>query len=188
MGAVSAESMPAPNRPEVAFAGRSNVGKSSLMNALTGQKGLAHVSKTPGRTQQLNFFNLGDKMWLVDMPGYGFAAANAKAVAGWNKLIRGYLRHRVNLRRVCLLVDSRHGLKPADVDVLKLLDEAGVSTQVVLTKVDEPKPDELKACIEAVEKALKKHPAALPTVLPVSSHTRGGIEELRDALADLLKA
>jgi GTP-binding protein len=181
-GVAQMESLPGMGWPELAFAGRSNVGKSSLLNALTNKPGLAHVSKTPGRTQQLNFFNAGDKLWLVDMPGYGYAAVSKKLVAEWNRLIRDYLRGRASLRRVCVLVDSRHGLKENDLEVFRLLDEAAVSYQVILTKADEPPFAELEATRQAVMATLKRHAAAHPEVLTVSSHNGAGLVELREAL------
>lgn len=175
-----------PDRAEVALAGRSNVGKSSLINALTGQNGLARVSHTPGRTQMLNFFDLAGQLYLVDMPGYGYAKVAKELVAGWQQLIKDYLRGRVVLRRVLLLVDSRHGLKPVDKEIFALLDECAVPYQIVLTKSDELKPPELTARLEEVTAQLKKHPAAMPQVLAVSSHSGAGLSALRDAIAELV--
>src|SRR4029077_5710987 len=142
-GATKAEALPAPRLPEVAFAGRSNVGKSSLINALTGQKALARVSHTPGRTQQVNFFDLGQRLTLVDLPGYGYAAVGRERVDAWSALIRAYLKHRPNLRRLCLLVHARHGLKDSDRQTMDELDKSGLSYQLVLTKADQLKPDAL---------------------------------------------
>jgi len=187
VGAASIEALPKPGLPEVAFAGRSNVGKSSLLNTLTARGGLAHVSKTPGRTQQLNYFNLNQKMFLVDMPGYGYAAVGKKIVAGWNRLILDYLKGRASLRRVCVLIDSRHGLKDVDLEVMDMLNEAAVSFQIVLTKADEPKPDELQTRIDEITAALKKHPAAYPEVMSTSSRTGDGISELRSVLMEFAK-
>ncbi|MEM8796553.1 MAG: ribosome biogenesis GTP-binding protein YihA/YsxC [Pseudomonadota bacterium] len=176
---------------EVAFAGRSNVGKSSLINALTGTKALARASNTPGRTQQLNYFVPGEEtsreapLAIVDMPGYGYAKAPLPIVEEWNELIVAYLRGRVNLRRVYVLIDSRHGLKANDEDVLELLDKAAVSYQAVLTKADKIKPPALATAISNVEAALKRHPAAFPEVLATSSEKGTGLAELRAAIAEL---
>ena len=171
---------------EIAFAGRSNVGKSSLINALTGRNALARTSHTPGRTQQLNFFAIGDRLTLVDMPGYGYAAVSKEKVASWTRLIHDYLRGRANLARVYLLIDSRHGLKPQDEEVLKTLDTAAVSYQIVLTKADAPKATELAATREAVAKGIAKRPAAFPEILATSSRNDEGVAELRTAIARLL--
>jgi GTP-binding protein len=171
---------------EIAFAGRSNVGKSSLVNALTGRKTLARTSHTPGRTQELNFFDLGDKLRMVDMPGYGYAAAAKDKVAAWTRLIRAYLRGRANLARVYVLVDSRHGLKAIDLEVLALLDTAAVSYQVVLTKADEPKASELEKRIAETAAALSRRPAAFPEIRLTSSRTGAGVAELRADVARLL--
>lgn len=184
-GANKEEILPPASIPEVAFAGRSNVGKSSLINALTNRKQLARVSHTPGRTQQLNFFEIAQRLRIVDMPGYGYAAVGKKTVAGWQDLIKAYLKGRVLLRRVLLLIDSRHGFKDVDSEIMDLLDEAAVPYQIILTKVDELKKGELEARIEAVEKTIKKHPAAFPVIVPVSSHKGNGIEELRAMLEEL---
>ncbi len=171
--------------PEIAFAGRSNVGKSSLVNALTGRKTLARTSHTPGRTQQLNFFGLGERLVLVDLPGYGFARASKTDVKRWTGLTRNYLKGRSELRRVCLLIDSRHGLKDNDRDIMKELDVAAVSYQVVLTKTDKLKPTALAAVLKGVEAELAKRPAAHPDVAVTSSHKTQGIAELRATLATL---
>ena len=172
---------------EIAFAGRSNVGKSSLINALTGRKALARTSHTPGRTQELIFFAGPAGLKIVDMPGYGYAAAAKTKVKAWTALIHAYLQGRANLARVYLLVDARHGLKPADEPVLDALDEAAVSTQVVLTKADAVNAADLTERIAEVEAALAKHPAAFPTVLATSARTGAGMPELRAAVARLLK-
>src|SRR5262247_1037867 len=170
---------------EVAFAGRSNVGKSSLINALTGRKSLARTSHTPGRTQELIFF-AGDRMTLVDMPGYGYAATAKSKVKAWTDLIHAFLRGRQNLARVYLLIDARHGLKDTDDPVLKTLDQAAVSYQVVLTKADQVKAAELAARLAETHAALKQHPAAYPQVLVTSARTGDGIPELRAAIERLL--
>jgi len=170
---------------EVAFAGRSNVGKSSLLNALTGRKTLARTSNTPGRTRLLNFFSLGGRLILVDLPGYGYARAPKTDIARWNALTRGYLRGRPQLRRVCLLIDARHGLKASDREVMAGLDTAAVSYQIVLTKADKLKPGALQRMIEATEAEIAKRPAAHPHCLATSSESSAGIPELRAALATL---
>jgi GTP-binding protein len=184
--AASFESLPPMDGVEIAFAGRSNVGKSSLINALTNRNALARTSHTPGRTQELIFFTAAGPLNLVDMPGYGYAAAPKAKIAAWTKLIRAYLRGRANLARVYVLVDGRHGLKAADADVLDLLDEAAVSYEIVLTKADEVKRDALAATIAGVAAAIRKRPAAFPDVLATSARTGAGIGELRAAIARLL--
>jgi GTP-binding protein len=171
---------------EIAFAGRSNVGKSSLINALTGRKNLARISRTPGRTQELIFFNGGDSLNVVDMPGYGYAAAAKTKIAAWTALIDAFLRGRSNLARVYVLVDARHGLKTTDDPALDALGQAAVSHQVVLTKCDEMKPADLAGRIADVESALVKRPAAFPTVLATSSYDGTGVPELRAAIGRLL--
>ena len=186
-GVVSMEDLPQDGRPEVAFAGRSNVGKSSLINKLVGRTSLARVSVTPGRTRELNFFTLGKDaaLYLVDMPGYGYARASKAAVRGWTRLIRDYLRGRRELKRVFLLIDARHGIKPNDKETMALMDEAAVSYQVVLTKADKPKATELAAVLAKVAEELAKHPAAYPQVLSPSARTGMGMPELRAAVAAL---
>src|SRR5713226_3875099 len=174
--------LPAADGAEVAFAGRSNVGKSSLINALTGRRALARISHTPGRTQELIFFKGEDKLVLVDMPGYGYAAAAKAKVKAWTALIHAFLQGRANLARVYLLVDARHGLKPPDDDVLGTLDKAAVNYQMVLTKADEVKDVDLAALVIATKATLAKHPAAYPEVLVTSARTDAGISELRSAI------
>jgi GTP-binding protein len=183
----SIETLPPMSGVEVAFAGRSNVGKSSLINALTGRNALARTSHTPGRTQELIFFEGPDKsgLRLVDMPGYGFASAPKTKVASWTALIRKFLQGRTNLARVYVLIDARHGLKDADTAPLDALGKAAVSHQIVLTKADQVKASELAERIEAIDVMLRKRPAAFPHVLPTSSRTGDGMPELRAAIARL---
>ncbi len=180
------EILPPPTLPEIAFAGRSNVGKSSLINALLERKSLARVSHTPGRTQQLNFFCLGDKFYIVDMPGYGYAAVSKTKVKVWSRLIQDYLKGRGPLKRVFLLIDSRHGFKTTDEAVMEELDKAAVSYQIVLTKADKSTPEHLEALIESLTVSLKKHPAAFPTPILTSSHTNQGLDPLRKTIAALV--
>ena len=182
----SLDFLPGPDRPEMAFAGRSNVGKSSLINALTGRKALARISRTPGRTQELIFFSAGGPLNVVDMPGYGYASAAKAKIAAWTELIHAYLRGRANLARIYVLVDARHGLKDTDAPMFDALGQAAVSHQIVLTKCDAVKPAELAARITAVEAALAKRPAAFPAVLATSARAGSGIAELRAAIARLL--
>jgi len=179
--------LPEPDLPEIAFCGRSNVGKSSLLNALAGRKSIARASVTPGRTQELNFFEVGDPVVvrLVDMPGYGFAKAPLKIVEQWRRLIRDYLRGRQVLKRTLLLVDSRHGIKSVDAEMMKMLDESAVGYRIVLTKADKVKASELEDVIQRTEAEARKHPAAYPQLHVTSADTKLGMEELRAAvLAD----
>lgn len=184
----SVETLPPMAGVEVALAGRSNVGKSSLINALTGRNALARTSHTPGRTQELIFFEgAKDKDFrLVDMPGYGYASAPKSKVASWTSLIHNFLLGRANLARVYVLIDSRHGIKEVDQEVLRTLDRSAVSYQIVLTKADEVKAAALAECVEATQVALAKHPAAFPELLVTSSHTGAGMPELRAAMVRLL--
>ena len=177
--------LPEMSVPEIAFAGRSNVGKSSLLNALTGRKTLARTSNTPGRTQQLNFFDLGGRLMLVDLPGYGFARASKSAIKQWTGLTRRYLKGRANLRRVCLLIDARHGIKDSDKAIMAELDGAAVSYQAVLTKSDKLKTGERARVLAATGGILARHPAAHPEIAVTSAVKGEGIEELRATLAAL---
>jgi len=186
MGVAEIAQLPPAGLPEIAFIGRSNVGKSSLVNALVGRKALARTSNTPGRTQQLNFFNLSDTLMLVDLPGYGYARAPKKAVARWQALISGYLRGRAPLRRVCVLVDARHGLKPTDREMMEMLDIHAVSYQLVLTKADKIKPPALAERIVSLQDQRADYPAMHPDVLATSAVKSSGISELQHALAELL--
>ena len=186
-GVVGMEHLPPADRPEICFAGRSNVGKSSLINALTGRKALARASNTPGRTQELNFFDLGGRMWLVDLPGYGFAKAPVKTVERWQALLKAYLAGRVSLRRVILLIDARHGAKAVDHEIMDLLDRSAVTFQVVLTKADKLTAPALDAIAQGLKADLARHPAAYPEFLTTSSETGAGIPRLRAAVAGLLE-
>ena len=188
-GSPDLDHLPPDDRPEIAFAGRSNVGKSTLINALVGQLRLARASNTPGRTQELNFFTEPeDSVYLVDMPGYGFAQAPKDKVAAWNSTLRGYLSGRRTLLRVILLVDARHGLKPADEEMMSLLDTAADSYQVILTKADKISQTDLARTTALTTQALAKHPAAYPSVIATSAETGMGFEELRAVIAKLLDA
>ncbi|WP_445680174.1 ribosome biogenesis GTP-binding protein YihA/YsxC [Radicibacter daui] len=185
LGVAELFQLPPEKLPEVAFVGRSNVGKSSLVNALTGRKTLARVSNTPGRTQQINYFDLGGRLHLVDLPGYGFAEAPKGMVEAWTKMMRTFLRGRVPLRRVCLLVDGRHGCKKNDIDMMKMLDESAVQYQVVLTKADKMKPAAMSKIAADTRALLVKHPAASPDPVVTSSETGEGIAHLRGELGML---
>ena len=188
LSAPSLDFLPEADFPEVAFAGRSNVGKSSLINAVTGRKAIARTSVTPGRTQELNFFEVGEptQFRLVDMPGYGFAKAPVKVVEKWKQLVRTYLRGRAALKRTLVLVDARHGVKAVDLEMMRMLDEAAVGYRLVLTKADKVKASELADVLGATEAEARKHPAAFPQVHATSAETGMGIGELRAAvLADV---
>ncbi|MBL4620232.1 MAG: YihA family ribosome biogenesis GTP-binding protein [Marinicaulis sp.] len=187
LGVVKLDGLPDESVPEIAFAGRSNVGKSTLLNALTNQKGLARASNTPGRTREINYFDLSGAMNLVDLPGYGYARASRTQVEAWTQLTRDFLRGRSMLRRVCVLVDARHGLKPTDTEVMDLLDESAVIYQIVLTKADKIKPTALAVLVEQTTLAIKRRPAAHPVVRATSSETGFGIDLLRADLAMLCK-
>jgi len=184
--AARADGLPPVGAPEIAFAGRSNVGKSSLINALTGRSGLARTSHTPGRTQELIFFDLNGKASLVDMPGYGYAAVSKEKSASWGRLARDYLRGRPSLLRVFLLIDGRHGLKESDHETMRLLDAAAVSYAVLLTKRDEVRSSEQAARIAATLDSLRTHPAAYPGLIFTSGRTGAGVPELRAHIARLL--
>ena len=185
LSVVSFDKLPAPTLPEICFAGRSNVGKSSLINALTGQNGLARASNTPGRTRELNYFNADDRIRLVDLPGYGYARASKTDIARWTKLTRQFLAGRAGLRRVFLLIDSRHGLKSGDIELMGMLDETAVIYQIVLTKVDKLKKGELEKVTEKTLKAIAKRPAAYPGLISTSSVKKDGLDTLRAEIATL---
>lgn len=186
LSAPSLNFLPEPDFPEIAFAGRSNVGKSSLINAVTGRKSIARASVTPGRTQELNFFEVGEptRFRLVDMPGYGFAKAPVSVVEKWRRLVRDFLRGRQPLRRTLVLIDSRHGIKPPDEEMLKMLDEAAVGYRLVLTKADKVKASELAATLAKVEAQARKHVAAYPVIHVTSAEKGMGIPELRAAILE----
>ena len=184
-GVVAMDGLPPADRLEVCFAGRSNVGKSSLINALTGRKNLARASNTPGRTQEINYFTLGDSRYLVDLPGYGFAEAPVKVVEKWQRLLKAYLSGRATLRRAFVLIDTRHGVKAVDEEILTLLDRAAVTFQVVMTKADKVKAADHEAVLAQVRAALSCHPAAFPEIVLTSSEKGDGIETLRSLIATL---
>lgn len=183
-GVVAMDGLPPADRLEVCFAGRSNVGKSSLINALTGRKGLARASNTPGRTQEINFFTAGE-LYVVDLPGYGFANAPVAVVAKWQALLKNYLQGRPTLRRVFVLIDARHGAKAVDEEIMTLLDRAAVTFQVVMTKVDKVKGDALDASMAATRAAMAKHPAAYPELILTSSEKGEGIAALRAVITSI---
>jgi GTP-binding protein len=185
-GVVAMSGLPPADRMEVCFAGRSNVGKSSLINALTGRKSLARASNTPGRTQEINYFALGDARYMVDLPGYGYAEAPVAVVAKWQALLRAYLAGRQTLRRAFVLIDTRHGVKAVDEEILTLLDRSALAFQVVMTKADKVSHAERDATIEQVRAALAKHPAAYPELVVTSSEKGDGIETLRAIIATLV--
>lgn len=184
-GVVAMDGLPAPDRIEVCFAGRSNVGKSSLINALTGRVKLARASNTPGRTQEINFFTTTGGPYLVDLPGYGYANAPVAVVEKWQRLLKSYLSGRQNLRRAFVLIDSRHGVKKVDDEIMSLLDKSAVTFQVVMTKADKVKEKDRAKVMEQVRKALSKHPAAYPELVLTSSEKGDGIETLRAIIAGL---
>ena len=186
LGVAKFKQLPDSNFPEIAFSGRSNVGKSSIINALFYQKKLAKTSNTPGRTQQLNYFNLDEKLYLVDLPGYGFAKAPESTVKNWQRLIMTYLQGRVNLKRVFLLIDSRHGIKKVDSDIMEMLDKAAVTYQIVLTKIDKISTKELSSVVNKTLEEVKNHAAAYPKVLATSSEKNLGLEDLRAEIYSLI--
>lgn len=183
-GVVAMDGLPPADRREICFAGRSNVGKSSLINALTGRKGLARASNTPGRTQEINFFTAGD-IYVVDLPGYGYANAPVAVVEKWQRLLKRYLSGRQTLRRVFVLIDARHGAKAVDEEIMTLLDRSAVTFQVVMTKVDKVRPVDLEKSLETTRAAMVKHPAAYPELLLTSSEKGEGIETLRAIIAGI---
>ena len=184
-GVVAMSGLPEADRPEVCFAGRSNVGKSSLINALTGRKGIARASNTPGRTQEINYFTLGTSHYLVDLPGYGFANAPVAVVQKWQALLKTYLSGRASLRRAFVLIDHRHGVKAVDDEIMTLLDRAAVTFQCVLTKSDKLRAPEQARVLDQVRQALAKHPAAYPEIVVTSSEKGEGLETLRSIIAGL---
>jgi len=185
LSVVSFAQLPVPDLPEVCFAGRSNVGKSTLINALTNQKHLARASNTPGRTRELNYFNADDRIRLVDLPGYGYARASKSDIANWTRLTRAFLRGRAELRRVFLLIDSRHGIKPTDIELMEMLDESAVTYQLVLTKIDKIKTAELDKVKRRTSRTIGKRPAAHPELMVTSSEKKTGLDLLRAEIATL---
>lgn len=185
-GVVGMDGLPADDRAEVCFAGRSNVGKSTLINALTGRKALARASNTPGRTQEINFFTLGEAHYLVDLPGYGYANAPVDVVAKWQRLLKAYLSGRASLRRAFVLIDARHGVKKVDEEIMTLLDTSAVTFQCVLTKADKVKENDREKVLAQVRGRLAKHPAAFPEIVLTSSEKGTGIDTLRAIVADLI--
>jgi len=185
LSAVSLETLPSARLPEICFAGRSNVGKSSLINALTNRKGIARASNTPGRTRELNYFNVDERLFVVDLPGYGYARASKTDIARWTKLTREFLFGRASLRRVFLLIDSRHGVKESDLELMHMLDETAVTYQLILTKVDKLKKGELDKVLAKTQKVIAKRPAAFPEIISTSSEKKAGLDELRAEIATL---
>ena len=184
-GVVAMSGLPDADRVEVCFAGRSNVGKSSLINAVTGRKAIARASNTPGRTQEINFFTVGEDLYLVDLPGYGFANAPLPVVEKWQRLLKSYLQGRQTLRRTFVLIDARHGAKAVDEEIMTLLDKAAVTFQCVMTKIDKVKPSDLDKTLDKTRAALSKHPAAFPEIILTSSEKGDGIATLRAIIADI---
>jgi GTP-binding protein len=182
---VNVDGLPGPDLPEVAFAGRSNVGKSSLINGLVNQRQMARASSTPGRTQQLNYFQMAHHLWLVDMPGYGYARASKSDIVTWNQLILDYLKGRVALKRVYLLIDSRHGIKENDLPIMKILDKGGLSYQIVLTKCDKISKTDLDQRLQEMGGEFEKHPALHPHVLITSAEKRESLDDLKASIAAL---
>ena len=185
-GVVDMQGLPNPDKIEVCFSGRSNVGKSSLINALTGRKGLARASNTPGRTQEINFFSIPENHYLVDLPGYGYANAPVKVVEQWQNLLKQYLAGRQSLRRAFVLVDGRHGVKKVDTEIMSMLDSSAVTFQVVLTKLDKVKEKDRGNILEQVRSSLQNHPAAFPEIILTSSEKGWGIQTLRSVIAMLV--
>ena len=185
-GVVDMQGLPSPDKIEVCFSGRSNVGKSSLINALTNRKGLARASNTPGRTQEINFFSIPENHYLVDLPGYGYANAPIKVVEKWQNLLKQYLAGRQSLRRAFVLVDARHGVKKVDTEIMSMLDSSAVTFQVVLTKLDKVKEKDQENILEQVRTSLQKHPAAFPDIILTSSEKGWGIQTLRSVIAMLV--
>ena len=184
-GVVAMDGVPAPDRIEICFAGRSNVGKSTLINALTGRKALARTSNTPGRTQEINYFTLMDSHYLVDLPGYGFANAPVPVVEKWQRLLKAYLSGRATLRRVFMLIDARHGPKAVDEEIMELLGTAAVTFQVVLTKIDKPSKGDFSKVLAKTQKVLQKYPAAYPEIIATSSEKGTGLDILRTTIATM---
>lgn len=185
LSAVSLDTLPSARLPEICFAGRSNVGKSSLINALTNRKGLARASNTPGRTRELNYFNIDERLFVVDLPGYGYAKASKSDIARWTKLTREFLFGRASLRRVFLLIDSRHGTKENDIELMNMLDETAVTYQIVLTKIDKIKKNEIDKVQAKTTALIAKRPAAYPKIILTSSEKKSGIDELRSTIASI---
>ena len=185
-GVVDIKGLPNPDKIEVCFSGHSNVGKSSLINALTGRKGLARASNTPGRTQEINFFSIPENHYLVDLPGYGYANAPIKVVEKWQNLLKQYLAGRQSLRRAFVLVDGRHGVKKVDTEIMSILDSSAVTFQVILTKLDKIKEKDRDSILDQVRTSLQKHPAAFPEIILTSSEKGWGIQTLRSVIAKLV--
>ena len=185
LSAVSLDTLPPARLPEICFAGRSNVGKSSLINALTNRKGLARASNTPGRTRELNYFNVDERLFVVDLPGYGYAKASKSDIARWTKLTREFLFGRASLRRVFLLIDSRHGIKDSDLELMGMLDETAVTYQLIMTKIDKLKKGELEKVLAKTQTVIARRPAAFPDIMCTSSEKKRGLNELRAEIATL---